>query len=765
MPPKKKTEMQKLREKLKKQKQKIEKPVIIPGAEKPEYPAAKTAKDRKKANKEEEAVREFFAGLEVIDDGDIVMEIEKFAKGPNAPAGRSRFFEKFVNLLPETYFKEFARTYVAQEGRKLEDYWKYFVERPTVALAIQKNMKNIEEQQRLDLEEKKRLKNIQKKLFGEMSDDSSISIGSTPVIPDKSPQPPVMVAVDSKGNLTQIKSKTTPTPKKSRPIFNEECIDAYITMPWINARVDGIYISPVAGTDITPFVIAGITEENNGVIWHKTNASFSKLLCNAHFRSRTQDGDVHTAYTKRGEPVRMKIAYKTNRGFIVQDEAIFNAEKEYINEKSMTEEQHLQKTLAGPVTNEIEQIGMKELSRVLHSVAPDIRDYGQVDKYDTAYNMKAIETISNSTRTVKEFFTKLADVLIYLETDDLGHEIFRKRVREEYYLPEILVNLSPSEKLPEFFDDPRVEQEKRDILARRLHNNIRNFVHRMALLVYRTRDPTKRVRNIGRAPMIKVIPRVEEWKSVCVNREDVINEPDDQIIYYKEDDQVYCLIIRDIMQQIAVEDEPKNPYSGKPLNKGFVERFGQLYNLDLKRKGYGNNLTPKKTTPTPPKTPTPTPTPTLAPGLLNMIVNNIKECETEINEGKLGEDGKCPGIEGESDSDESINEVVSGSNETSDLDALLDSDSPEFSPKRETPKGQFISGNVCQQCKKKIDPEKALKTKIDLDKFETAYFCCFKCFEKYDAWPRNKSKKHKNKSNGKRGRNGTKERNSKKSKK
>jgi hypothetical protein len=772
----KKTEMQKLREKLKKQKQLQQKSMKqVPKDKKLPY-RPQTQKHIKKVMDEEVAVKEFFAQLIELPDADVLGALEKFSEDRNGAWGRQRFFVKLINILPDKLYKEFATDYIAQDRKNLEDFFKMFIERPRVAVAVRRKSEIGDEefQKKIDLDkaakaEKKRLQKIQAGLFGDDDDDDD-PVQDKPLVVSKKQMKLVKIGLD--GEIIDLVTPTPPVKRPTATVFkqhiDQKCLERWNQVPWINGKVNTIYIAPVNG-GIKEYISENSEKHLEGTTeWYPSNLEFKKLMCNNHSRSRTQDGNILTAFTRKGKPVLFKVAYDTNRGFIVQDEKIFNDEKIYLAQYRLTYQDKVKRILDGPIDASTEKIGVTKLSQALHHVAPDIKDYGiygnnsMKNKYDTSYIIKAVETISNSTSTVREFFTKVADVIVYLtKMNGVGHDIFKKRVQEEYYLPEILVNLSSSEKLPEIFEDPRVTIKVQENATRRIKQEINNFISEIGKTLYQLQHPTERVHGGGGHQFEIRIGKVEKWKTTCVNKDDVINIPDEQIIYYEEGKAIYCLTIPSIMEQIVTGNDPVNPYTQVPLTEAFVTRFQELYSLDLKGKGYGavDDIKPKTPTPNiPPQSPT------LAPGLLNLIVKNIMECEEELTSETLGEDGKCKGLDGKPDTpgDDGavvVEQITPGSTPGEDLfKSDSDSDSDKNSP-------GVVKGDICQYCKKKVDPKKCLKTKVDGDEgFQTVYFCCFQCFENQDYWPKKRSRKRgkRKKSSKKGGRNSGKERKKKK---
>jgi hypothetical protein len=761
MPPK-KTEMQKLLKQIQKEKRPPKEVVTKKPKETKKF--IKTNQEFNKMLQEDRAIREFFTKLQDIPGVQVTDAINVFSSDSNAYWDRKRFFETLKSKLPEKYYKEFARDYISQEDMNKYDFLEAFSNLPSVVADIKEREKEEED----EYEEEERLKQIQKEIgidvsVGEYDSDEEEELMQA--IRKKKYGTTKMIDIRPGGEVIEVLRKTWTIDKQIKTPKDSKCVSDYSAIPWLESKVNGIYLLPVTGSNISPYIISNMSIENDGEIWYRANKKFALLMCNDNAESRNQEGDVLTAYAVDGTVLRMKIAYDTNLGLVIQDENLFETEKRYLADQRTSRNEKINRILDENITTKIEQMGMQKLSEALHKIAPDIADYGIYpsngnNKYDTAYIINAIQEISNNTKTIREFLTKLAQTIIYLKISGEASKIFQKRVIHEYYLPEILVNLTPADKLPEFFDDPRTSITEQEQILKQIKYEIDYFVSNIGETLYGIRFPSDRIPSQINPNYLGAIPKVHKWKEICVNKEDIIDIPDDQLIYYKEDGVVYCLTIPQIMEQTLFEETPINPYTGNPLSEAFLTRFSELYTIGMDTYGYyGPDKQPEiePEAPSVPKPSTPE-SPILAPGLLNMIVDNIKQCEKEVEEENMNEEGKCPAMsEGKEIIESTQEEPYTSSPSKSEISM---SDSSDFSP-------SVVSGEVCKHCNTKVDPKLALKTKINTkDGFETIYFCCFKCFENEDNWPKNSSKKtkpKKSKNIGKKGgRNSTKERQVKK---
>jgi hypothetical protein len=816
MPPKKeKSKIQALQKDLQKKKTAIAQP--------------RNAQEMKKAMSEDKAVRTFFAELANVPDASVVAAIQRFSDDSKGAWSRSNFFKKFINNLPPQYYKQFAQSYIDQDKLNLEKFWDMYIAQPEVAVAIRRiadEPDKTEEEKEADwlkeVEERRLGKAYQRMLearplkpvkpveeLEQISMPEVQQAKQTNVVELKELEKPVKTVIDvkperegDKGHKKEIIEvnkiiRTVPAagPRPVRTIFKPvedlECINQYTSLLWVDAKVSRVYIAKVAGTDITPYIAKGGEQLNrDGTVWYQAGREFTSLMCNNFAGARTQEKDVLTAFTRKGTPVRFKVAYATNRGFIVQDEELFAAEQAFLQERKQSREEQIERILNGPVDDEAKQYAYYELSTALHKVAPNIADYGVYtingNQYDTLYIKAVINTILSKSHSVREFATNLGNLIVHLEPIPGGPNIFIHRIKMEYYLPEILANLSRQDKLPEYYDDPSYPADKLNQVSLNIDARIRKFVTQFGKMMYQskhttTREPTRATIGVG------IVPKAEQWKSICVNYKDVEDLPDAEVVYYKHRDTVYCMWIPAIAHELKEGKTPTMPGTNIPLSNTFIKKFRSMYDLDLRARKYDPSLVEVKAVAdkaeTRPKTPEQVKI--LAPGLLDLIRKNIGECEDEIKDGIVTDDGKCPtmldddndeyspGFVDDETTDEEDGDTTTDEGEdtttdeetTTDGDTTNDGDTADEEEKPEpkvkpvkvkattTPNTNMLTNNgiyspksasvseKCSNCGTDVDVKKTLKTKVDgPNGFETVHFCGFECFENHESWPKSSKK-------------------------
>jgi hypothetical protein len=191
----------------------------------------------------------------------------------------------------------------------------------------------------------------------------------------------------------------------------------------------------------------------------------------------------------------------------------------------------------------------------------------------------------DSAQTNSVLFTKIASIVVFLIKIPEA-QIFRNRVKQEYYTPDSLSNLSLNDKFIEVFDNPTVKQEYIDNILNVINHKISYYVEYMAKHLFYSRNPTLSRISLPEITLynkpIKYSPRY----SACFNKDRIdSHESEENIIYYKADDKTYCFTIEQLYSQFTVNNLI-NPDSGKQFNTKFINDFKNLYDPDLKKGGF-----------------------------------------------------------------------------------------------------------------------------------------------------------------------------------
>ena len=693
-------------------------------------PHVRTVKDVKNIEKEEQEDRNFFESiLDMESTEEVLNNMEYFRLARNAFYIRKKLIENIFNVLPEDLelYHDFAGEYISQENQKLQEFWDDYQKRTAVAVAIREKIDM--------LDEKDRLEDIVKDLFEDEDEDEIVieedyKVQLTPVVKPKKRTKLVEIQPDG----TMVEVSVNKKQVKSTYIFGEDpqeklCISEYRTIPWLNAMLKGIYIQPVDDNDLSMYINnkAKILDQGDEGIWFPVNKNFYYFVCGPKANFRDQEGDIMKSIDSNNRAVFMKVGFMTNIGFIVQDQNIFENEKKYYRDKQKSLKEQIKELRYSSITNKLIDISKRDLSYQLHKIAPQVRDYGDDEDYNTEYISEIIEIFNKESTDVNSFLRKLGQLVVYLEIDNA--KILKERINQELYNPTTLAGLDVYEKFPEanLMEIEVKDTKEAEITINILEKRLDEYVDNMLEYYYTILNPGKRKNtrpdNFGPTREIKTYPMKER----CINYEDVIDVPEDQVVYYEDFDlRTYCLKIPDIVDQINYNDIIVNPYTNEVLDEDFLHKFKSLY-----YEKYNNK---KEATPEDiiiDTQPSPSPEKELAPGLLDIIIKNVEECENELQDDNLDENGKCPALESSNNDVDSESESESDKSES---ESDSESESSPSTPDNWEQLSSSIPGsnNKCAKCNKVItDGSKELKTvrKEGKNNFKTEHYCCTSCLE------------------------------------
>ncbi len=541
------------------------------------------------------------------------------------------------------------------------------------------------------------------------------------------------------------------------------CMKKFSTYSWINGRVTGVWITTGSGEKPKDdYIIPDITievpslQKESNTTWYQASKKFFALQCNQYKIKRTQEGVILTCYTQFGEKIDFIVGYtiigyvsnkykartymieqngKTvQRTFVIQDEIMFRNEllAERIDHQS--EFMRIQDILDNPVTENVINFISKKLSTTLLEIAPLNTDYGithitttylikdgykKID-FNTPYIQILIESMrTGQSQTTRELLEAVANIIIYLQIPEA--KTFRRNIEIEYYLPNILATLSPSEKFPEVYEDPNASFEFIDQTTVSINNSIYKFINNMGESLFYLENQTRRKKNIPQSMVVttKTI-KTRDRISACENKNRVSDASPQEIVYYKDkdDSKIYCFTIDELWNQF-INGDITNPDTGKQFDRLFVQRFNELYNKRLAEDGLLTNYFQKKygfNMEKLAKEQEHKDIPEIAIDLLSIIGKDIAELEDQLSNEKP-EDG-----------DEIDEDREPEKREQDFKEHIRDSI-------------EITMDDICEYCKKHLSDD-SIKTLIRHDnESRIIKFCSFKCFEHKNDWQKYKDKK------------------------
>jgi hypothetical protein len=369
-------------------------------------------------------------------------------------------------------------------------------------------------------------------------------------------------------------------------IMNARCV-FYDNFKWIPGKVTSVWLDDKkfsTGESI-------ITSDNKR--FYKAGRSFYNLQCNVYADLRSQQGNKLIAYVDKNTKVEFKVAFTIinpsidtslivkesfdinnikianyiGQKVLLQNEDIFNREKAEWIKKNIYDEKKLTDIGERNIDKNSILIAKKWLSNFLIQCT-DNRDYS----VDSPFIHIAIDSIKN-VKTNKELFRKVAEIIVYTMIKEA--QIFRKRLKAEYYLPEILHQITHVEKFPEVYDPLYgTSQNSIDVYSSYIQNNIDIIIQKM-LGDFLVKDPTrKKVTDIE----YKTHPEMINYedKKLCVN--DIQDIDPKNIIYYQDeiDKKLYCFDVVKLALNFEKGDYI-NPFTNNPFSQEFVRRYTITY--------------------------------------------------------------------------------------------------------------------------------------------------------------------------------------------
>ena len=280
-------------------------------------------------------------------------------------------------------------------------------------------------------------------------------------------------------------------------------------------------------------------------------------------------------------------------GFIIHDQK----ENKFDRKPKETQSSKIKDILSSLVSEKSKLLATNILSQELTAIAPMKKDYGiitlrpennqnTVSKFlnPNTFYMKILITklLEGTNQTNRELFTNVANIIVYLNIPEA--KIFRKNIELEYYIPDILATLSPAEKFPEIYDDPNIDERIINQLTSVINNKIFKLVNQMAVQFYKQEDQTRRSDELLRTTYDYKI-KTQQRLSACVNKDRVKDASPEEIIYYKENGEIYCFTVDELYERF-LNNNYVNPETNNKFNDKFIQRFEELYNKKLTSDGF-----------------------------------------------------------------------------------------------------------------------------------------------------------------------------------
>lgn len=365
----------------------------------------------------------------------------------------------------------------------------------------------------------------------------------------------------------------------------------YKLFPWIKDEVRGVFISPQSdNVDDSFYIKSDLYESATGEYFYRPKEKYFRLQCyGTDKRYNDEEPEIihiNWRQNKKIETYSLKIGILTvNKGFIIQNDEILNAEEDFIDNWLGNSDKKYDDLLNSKIIpSDAKTVAKNEILRALTSVIPNAEIL-----YTNRILTNIIEKMVDLSANTKDFFLRVADLIVFINPNiDFVSSIFIKRLANMQYKPEILPLLTPVEKMPEIFADDRIPETTVDKVNSSLHFQIEKVFEELMdyTIMYNVIPTRKATRPFQRGVQIigkdaKMIIGLPEWKTACKNANDVENVNDEDLVFYKDEDEVYCFEIDGLMDRFAVNDF-FNEYTGKNFSDEFVRRFLSIYSKPIR---------------------------------------------------------------------------------------------------------------------------------------------------------------------------------------
>ena len=430
----------------------------------------------------EKAIRESFGRMITLSDEKLSEIREEMENLVYKHAWGSKLeFEKMVDItqvLPPTLYKDLAKAYIEQD-KSFNIFWTNYKSRPNILSAMKENKDELDslpsrkpEPRKLTYREPSRVNKVDtrppwEKGVKELNHDGDVI------------EPP----------KTEVKSKLffVSKPLLSIPPF-EDCFKEKKTS--IIENVAKTFITPIGNDKENEHFQSiiksrGVTESftESKETWYLVNENLALFLCKTN-RIWNDESSSVIAILPDKKKIIFKVGYMTSEKiFFLQNDKHFKRESEYINKLKQTRDGQIGGILGSQISPKIQDFARSFLSESLTRVATDVKQYQNTEEHSYVYEsvQKMIESSDGST---KKLFENLANITVFLQNQS---SIFAERVRDQYYIPPILVTLTVEEKLPEVFDDPNQNKKfVKSLISRQINTEVK----RIAESLYNRNNPT-----------------------------------------------------------------------------------------------------------------------------------------------------------------------------------------------------------------------------------------------------------------------------------
>lgn len=680
--------------------------------------ASQAARQTKIRAKEEDARRKFFTKIvkeqNSLSQEDLLDKLEKFGKEPKSQLFRKDFVKRIATRLSAGLIYEYAQGYLNQ-SEPSNVYLKKFLESPDVkqrieimAGRVEEREEREEEEEGYETEEEKEEQDEVQQMAQDLEEflleDDEERVKYTP------PPGPAKVAklVDTE-TLEEIEKPVRQFLEQYAKMENKRCMEWYRNTPWLEGRATAIWVNP-SDWDADYYHIDDRYKNSkmiDGILYHRANDKFIKAQCGFYRNRRTQKGDELTFYDESGNQQQVKVVFEVRGKFIPQTEEMFQEEKDAYFQSNAPLIKKIDKLSDRTVImlSEEEKHKLKKTMREYFKSLTSVLTNKDEEVKETAKEVVDVFFQKEGDGSVKLLLEKFSLFLAYFDDTFLSYaKTFKERFSKGVYSPEVLINLTYTDVLPEVYLDPRVDSRNREIFTRFLSITAREIYVQLSYNFYYELNPKERRVVIPmKSPFIGDAELPEDGlRGLCKNKDMIPKNISPYNLYiYQDGDEFYCFDLSNLPENLKLYGD--NPETGEALPENVLD---EIINLSQKYQAEKEVVLPPTTE---------APKDMLALAFLRLVIDDITDLENEI------------GIKGK----DLLKELeVAKQEEEKQPSAETTAKVERLTEKVE---------NICGYCQKFLSGEQAgIFSSIiqGKDGSKLIDFCNIECFEKMKKWPK-----------------------------
>jgi hypothetical protein len=365
----------------------------------------------------------------------------------------------------------------------------------------------------------------------------------------------------------------------------ERCMDEYFYKPWIQGY-DKIFYVKSNTEDVLPesFYVPNSKIIINGEEYYQGTRSLDVAMCVG--RKKDQNGkNLSFESNQSNKMYNITVIYKLKDGNLVQDEDLFKLEKQWIANKDKALITQVLEMLKTTTLSQYNIEGDDKLS------TPRIISLNDLETYFDKQSAKNIEDKiykENINNSLENYFKRIGGIIIFLNDKYLKKQAvyFNKQLAKHVYNVDDIINFTPREILQDIYNNPRIPSSEIDSLNREIESQLNKYIINQGKRMMFLKDPTQR--HMTESEGFTKQLTIQNYKKICENEGFFDKGAGWDIIYYNDNDRLYCFNLLPILEQIS-EGNYINPHTGNRFSEEFINRL-KHYSIEDIKKSYFTEL-------------------------------------------------------------------------------------------------------------------------------------------------------------------------------